>query len=43
LSQGERRYDIGNFETYFRAFAEFALADEKFGASFREYLQNILK
>lgn len=43
LSEGERRYDIGNFETYFRAFTEFALADEKFGASFREYLQSILK
>ena len=43
LRQGERRYDIGNFETYFRAFTEFALADEKFGPAYREYLQSVLK
>lgn len=38
LSSGERRYDIGNFESYFRAFTEFALADEKYGASLRQYI-----
>ncbi len=38
LRSGERRYDIGNFESYFRAFVEFALADEKYGATLRGYL-----
>ncbi len=38
LRDGERRYVIGNFESYFRAFVEFALADEKYGAALREYL-----
>ena len=27
LSRGEKRYDIGNFESYFEAFIEFALVD----------------
>jgi UTP--glucose-1-phosphate uridylyltransferase len=27
LGQGERRYDIGNFESYFEAFIEFALVE----------------
>ena len=30
LRPGERRYDIGNFESYFRAFVDFALADERY-------------
>lgn len=38
----ERRYDIGNFDAYFRAFIEFALADEKYGASLREHLKGLL-
>lgn len=41
LGPEERRYDIGNFESYFRAFVEFALADEKYGASLREYLATL--
>jgi UTP--glucose-1-phosphate uridylyltransferase len=41
LENGERRYDIGNFESYFRAFTEFALADEKYGASLREYIATL--
>jgi UTP--glucose-1-phosphate uridylyltransferase len=41
LSEGERRYDIGNFEAYFRAFVEFALADEKHGDSLREYIMSL--
>ncbi|MBN2372126.1 MAG: UTP--glucose-1-phosphate uridylyltransferase [Vicinamibacteria bacterium] len=43
LNGGERRYDIGNLESYFRAFAEFALADEKHGASLREYIATLSK
>lgn len=42
LSADERRYDVGNFESYFRAFAEFALADETYGPSLRAYLEKFL-
>ena len=42
LQPGERRYDIGNFEAYFEAFVEFALADPKFGATLRQHLQALL-
>ncbi len=38
LRSDERRYDIGNFESYFRAFVEFAAADEKYGAALRDFL-----
>jgi len=39
LRPGERRYDIGNFESYFKAFIDFALADEKYGYLVRQYLK----
>jgi UTP--glucose-1-phosphate uridylyltransferase len=42
LDASERRYDIGNFDAYFRAFVEFALADPRFGASLRRYLEGLL-
>jgi UTP--glucose-1-phosphate uridylyltransferase len=42
LRDDERRYDIGNFDTYFRAFVEFALADEKHGASLRRHLRKLV-
>jgi UTP--glucose-1-phosphate uridylyltransferase len=42
LRADEHRYDVGNFDSYFRAFVEFALADKKCGASLRDYLKNIL-
>lgn len=41
LGRDERRYDIGNFESYFRAFTEFALADEKYGAAVRDYIASL--
>ncbi|MBV7329680.1 UTP--glucose-1-phosphate uridylyltransferase [Chloroflexi bacterium TSY] len=41
LSQNEQRYDIGNFDSYFRSFVEFALADEKHGATLRQYLREL--
>ncbi len=40
--QEERRYDIGNFDSYFRAFVEFALADEKCGAALRDYVEQLI-
>ncbi|RPJ79979.1 MAG: hypothetical protein EHM13_12790 [Acidobacteria bacterium] len=43
LGEGERRYDIGNFETYFRAFVEFALADPRFGQTLRHHLEHVLR
>jgi UTP--glucose-1-phosphate uridylyltransferase len=42
LKPEERRYDIGNFEAYFCAFIEFALADEKYGSKLRVYLKELL-
>jgi UTP--glucose-1-phosphate uridylyltransferase len=38
LLPDERRYDIGSFETYFKAFIDFAVADEKYGYLIRQYL-----
>ncbi len=43
LAAGERRYDIGNFQAYFRAFVEFALADETQGAALRRHLEAWLR
>lgn len=42
LGENEKRYDIGNFGSYFRAFTEFALADEKFGHELRDYLNDLI-
>lgn len=43
LAPGERRFDIGNFESYFRTFIEFALADPRYGADLRVFVQDLLK
>ena len=42
LGQGERRYDIGTPLTYYRAFADFALADPENGPAFADYLRSRL-
>ena len=42
LRADERRYDVGNFDSYFQAFVEFSLADEKHGPALRKYLKSIL-
>jgi UTP--glucose-1-phosphate uridylyltransferase len=42
LRPGERRFDIGNFESYFRAFVEFALADPKNGPGLRSFVKSLL-
>jgi UTP--glucose-1-phosphate uridylyltransferase len=42
LRPGERRYDIGNFQSYFEAFVEFALADPRFGAALKQRLLDLL-
>jgi UTP--glucose-1-phosphate uridylyltransferase len=38
LAPGQVRYDIGDFASYFRAFCEMAIADDKYGYTFRQYL-----
>ena len=43
LPPGERRYDIGNFPSYFESFVEFALADPLYGAGFRTFLERLLE
>ncbi|PYT26730.1 MAG: UTP--glucose-1-phosphate uridylyltransferase [Acidobacteria bacterium] len=42
LGPGERRYDIGNFPSYFESFVEFALADPLHGVEFRKVLERLL-
>jgi len=42
LGPSERRYDIGNFPSYFESFVEFALADPQHGAEFRKVLERLL-
>jgi len=39
LEPDEIRYDVGNFESYFRAFVDFALADERYGYLVRQYIK----
>ena len=38
LVDGEKRYDIGNFESYFKSFIDFALLDDKYGYLLRQHL-----
>jgi len=42
LLPAEKRYDIGNFPSYFETFVEFALADPVYGADFRRVLERLL-
>jgi len=42
LQPGEKRYDIGNFPSYFESFVEFALADPLYGGEFRKMLDRLL-
>ena len=42
LPADEPRFDIGNFESYFQAFVDFALADVQFGPGLATYLRKKL-
>ena len=42
LPPDQQRFDIGNFESYFEAFAEFALADPQYGPALREQMARLL-
>jgi UTP--glucose-1-phosphate uridylyltransferase len=39
LAPDQRRYDVGNYESYFRAFIDFALTDERYGYLVRKYIK----
>ena len=43
LPNGQRRFDIGNFQSYFEAFAEFALADEQYGPALRRFAEKLFR
>ena len=43
LGADERRFDIGNFESYFLAFTEFAMADEQYGPALRTRVKELLE
>jgi UTP--glucose-1-phosphate uridylyltransferase len=43
LPPGEKRYDIGNFPSYFETFVEFALADPAYGPGLRLKLEELLQ
>ena len=42
LTPQEKRFDIGNFESYFQAFFEFALHDPQHGHALRDHVRNLL-
>jgi UTP--glucose-1-phosphate uridylyltransferase len=42
LADGEKRYDVGNFDSYFSAFAEIACSDPVHGNQLRQHLQSLL-
>ncbi len=43
LAPTEKRYDIGNFPSYFETFVEFALADPVHGPEFRSTVERLLR
>ena len=42
MSNGERRFDIGNYESYWKAFLHFALRDPELGPALREFAKEQL-
>ncbi len=43
LREGEVRYDIGNFESYFKAFFDLSISDKEYGKKLKEYIKRKLK
>ena len=43
LEPSERRFDIGNFQSYFQAFTEFALADPRCGNDLRRFVRELVE
>ena len=42
LAPGEKRYDVGNFESYYAAFLEAALADPQFGSGVAKTMRRLI-
>jgi NDP-sugar pyrophosphorylase family protein len=42
LPRDQQRFDIGNFQSYFQAFTEFALADPQHGPALRTFARKLL-
>lgn len=42
LRRNEHRYDVGSFESYFKAFLDFALEDIEYGYMIRQYIRTKL-
>ena len=42
LGPGEKRFDVGGFESYFKVFLTFALEDEEVGDAFRQYAMELV-
>ena len=42
LAPGEKRYDVGNFESYFHAFLEAAIADPQYGPTVVRHVRKLL-
>jgi UTP--glucose-1-phosphate uridylyltransferase len=42
LPPGQKRYDIGNLDSYFRTFTEFALADPQYGPRLQDHVRRLL-
>jgi UTP--glucose-1-phosphate uridylyltransferase len=42
LSEDETRFDIGNYESYFKSFVEFALADPDHGDALKKHIAKLL-
>jgi len=38
LTEKEKRYDIGTMISYYEAFVDFALADERYGYQLKQYI-----
>jgi UTP--glucose-1-phosphate uridylyltransferase len=38
LTEKEKRYDIGNIQSYYEAFVDFAMGDEKYGYKLKQYI-----
>ena len=43
IGRGARRLDIGNYESYFKAFFELSIADAEFGQEFQRFVQDRLQ
>ena len=42
LRPDERRYDIGNFDSYFKTFVDFALAAPEYGESLTDHVRQLM-